>query len=166
MTTIAKDSVVAFHYSVATAEGEQVDASQPGEPLTIMIGYENIIPGLEKQMLGKAKGDKFEATVAPAEAYGEHDPELDLAVPSDNFPANIRSQLQPGMRFRGQHPSRPGEDAVFTVVGTEGDTILVSGNHQLAGKTLVFKIEIDSVRAASPEEIAHGHVHGPGGHHH
>lgn len=166
MTTIAKNSVVAFHYQVATAEGEQVDASQPGEPLTILVGYENIIPGLEKQMVGKTVGDKFEATVAPAEAYGEHNPELDLSVPSSSFPANIRSQLQPGMRFRGESPADPGQDTVFTVVGTDGDNILVTGNHQLAGKTLIFKVEIASVRTASAEELAHGHVHGEGGHHH
>ncbi len=166
MTTIAKDTVVSFHYSLTTPEGEQIDRSQPGEPLTTLIGHQGIIPGLERQLLGKAVGDSFEATVPPAEGYGEHDPELDLVVPISNFPKQYHEQLGPGARFRGPHPTKEGEDAMYTVVQREGDQVFVTGNHELAGKTLVFKIEIASIRAASAEELAHGHVHGAGGHHH
>ena len=165
MSTIAANMVVAFHYKVATSEGEHVDASPAGEPLTILVGHGNIIPGLERQMLGRREGEAFEATVAPEDGYGVVEPELEFAVPKSNFPANVRDRLKPGMGFHGPHPTKDA-DVAYTILAIEGDDVRVSGNHQLAGKTLVFSIEIGAVRQASREELAHGHVHGPGGHHH
>ena len=166
MTAAAADCIVAFHYKVATAEGEHIDASQQGEPLLALIGHGNIIPGLERQLVGKRAGDRFTATIPPGEAYGEHDPRLDLDVPRSNFPANVRAKLQPGMRFTAPHPGDDSAEAMFTIIAVGDATVRVSGNHELAGKTLVFSIEVAEVRPASAEELAHGHAHGPGGHHH
>lgn len=163
---IAKNSVVTMHYEVATSDGEPVDRSSPEHPLTYLHGHGNLIPGLEAVLAGKAKGDKIATEVLPEQAYGEHDPGLDLVVPTNAFPADAQPNLKPGFRFQAEHPGRPGEDLVFTVIKVEGDEVYVSGNHVLAGKTLNFKVEIVDVRAASGEEIAHGHVHGAGGHHH
>ena len=92
---IDKNSVVSFHYSVATTQGEAVDKSEAGEPLVYLHGHGQIVPGLEAAMKGKQAGDKFSATVASKDAYGEHDKELDLQVPLDVFPAEARPQIQP-----------------------------------------------------------------------
>jgi FKBP-type peptidyl-prolyl cis-trans isomerase SlyD len=163
---ITANSVVSFHYKVVTSAGEAVDQSEKGEPLVYLHGHGNIVPGLEKQMIGKKTGDKFTANVAAKEAYGELDKELDLQVPLDVFPPNVRDQIQPGFRFRAEHPTLQGNEVTFTVVQVDDQHAYVSGNHPLAGKDLVFDIEIAEVRAASKEEVSHGHAHGPGGHHH
>jgi FKBP-type peptidyl-prolyl cis-trans isomerase SlyD len=163
---IAKNTVVSMHYKVATAEGEHIDASTPEQPLVFIAGAGNIIPGLDKAIAGKQAGDKVEAVIPPAEAYGEHDSELDLVVAKGAFPKDAHKHLAPGFRFRADHPKQEGAVTMFTVHKIEGEEVFVSGNHELAGKTLNFQVEIVSVRAASAEELAHGHVHGEGGHHH
>lgn len=163
---ISKNTVVAMSYRVATADGELVDQSQPGDPLHFLYGVGQIIPGLEKALAGKNVGDKINATVSPAEGYGEHDPGLDLQLPLDAFPKDAQKQLKPGFRFMAEHPTQEGQQVPFTVHQVEGDQVLVSGNHPLAGQTLNFQVEIVSLRPASAEELSHGHVHGPGGHHH
>jgi FKBP-type peptidyl-prolyl cis-trans isomerase SlyD len=163
---IAAKTVVAIHYRVATADGELVDQSEGGDPLTYLHGVGQIVPGLESALVGKAVGDKVNATVSPEQGYGVADPELDMAVPLDAFPADARKKLAPGFRFMAEHPTKAGEETMFTVHKIENGQALVSGNHPLAGQTLCFQVEIVSVRAATAEESAHGHAHGPGGHHH
>lgn len=163
---IAPKTVVSMSYRVATADGELVDQSGPGEPLHFLYGVGQIIPGLEKALLGKEVGDKVDATVTPEEGYGVHDPELDLVLPLDAFPKNAQAQLKPGFRFLAEHPQQEEQQVAFTVHKVDGDQVMVSGNHPLAGQTLIFQVEIVSLREASAEELAHGHVHGPGGHHH
>jgi FKBP-type peptidyl-prolyl cis-trans isomerase SlyD len=163
---IDKNSVVSFHYSVATTEGEAVDKSEAGEPLVYLHGHGHIVPGLEAAMVGKEAGAKFSATVAPKDAYGEHDKELDLQVPLEVFPPNVRPQIQPGFRFRAEHPTLQGNEVNFTVHQVDAEHAFVSGNHPLAGKSLKFDIEVVEVRPATADELAHGHAHGPGGHHH
>ncbi|MEK7413603.1 MAG: peptidylprolyl isomerase [Planctomycetota bacterium] len=159
-------TVAAIHYKVATAEGEHVDASQPGEPLTFLCGTSQIIIGLEEALIGKSAGDKVSVDVPPERGYGKRDAALDLAVPLDAFPVDVRGKIRAGMQFQAEHPTKEGEQIVFTVQGRRDEEVLVSGNHPLADKTLHFEIEIESVRAASAEEKQHGHAHGPGGHHH
>jgi FKBP-type peptidyl-prolyl cis-trans isomerase SlyD len=163
---IAPDSVVTLHYSVATAEGEEIDRSTPEQPLCYLHGHGNIIPGLEKRLTGQSEGAKFSTEIPPEEAYGVSDPGLDLVVPLDAFPPEARPRVQPGFRFQAERPGQAGGETVFTVVKVEGQEAWVTGNHMLAGKTLLFQIEVLSVRPASAEELAHGHVHGPHGHHH
>lgn len=163
---IAKNTVVSFHYHVATAEGETVDQSREGEPLAYLHGSAQIVPGLEEALDGRKAGDHVETTVPPEKAYGAYDKQLDLRLPLEAFPEEARKEVQPGFRFIAEHPQKDGEQVMFTVHGMQGTDVLVSGNHPLAGQTLLFKIDVVEVRAASAEELAHGHVHGPGGHHH
>ena len=160
MTAIANNHVVSFHYTLTNAEGEQLDKSQ-GEPLVYLQGAGNIIPGLEKALLGKTTGDKFTITIPAAEAYGEYNTDLVQEVPAQMFQGI--ENIEVGMQFQAQT-----DDGVqiVTVKAIEGDNIIVDANFPLAGQDLTFDVEIAEVRDASAEEIEHGHVHGAGGHHH
>ncbi len=163
---IAKGTVAAIHYKVATAEGEHIDASLPGQPMPFMYGTGQIIIGLEEALLGKQAGDAISVEITPERAYGLRNADLDMAVPISAFPADVRESIKPGMQFQAEHPTKAGETVTFTIHGRRGDEVLVSGNHPLADKTLHFEVTVDSVRAATREEREHGHSHGPGGHHH
>jgi FKBP-type peptidyl-prolyl cis-trans isomerase SlyD len=158
---IAQNSVAAFHYTLTDDQGQIIDSSAGRDPLTYLHGSGQIVPGLEKQMEGRSAGDKFSADVAPEEGYGVHHPELMQEVPREAFQGV--EDIQPGMQFQGRGPQ--GEINV-TVTRVENDKVFIDGNHPLAGKTLHFAIEVADVREASAEELAHGHVHGAGGHHH
>lgn len=158
---IAAQAVVAFHYTLTDDAGEVIDSSVGHEPLTYLQGSGQIVPGLERQMEGHSHGDKFTAQVSPEEGYGQPHPELLQQVPRSAFPG--ADDVQPGMRFQGRSPQ--GELNVI-VTKVEGDTVFIDGNHPLAGKTLHFAVEVTDVRAATAEELEHGHVHGAGGHAH
>ena len=158
---IARDSVAAFHYTLTDDQNQVIDSSAGRDPLTYLHGGGQIVPGLEKQLEGRSAGDKFTADVVPEEGYGVHHPELMQEVPRSAFQGV--EDIQPGMQFQGCGPQ--GEINV-TVTRVEDDKVFIDGNHPLAGKTLHFAIEVTDVRAASEEELAHGHVHGAGGHHH
>jgi len=158
---IEKDTVVSIHYTLTDNDGNQLDSSQGQDPLVYLQGHHNIIPGLEKELEGKAKGDKLIAKIAPAEAYGEVNAELVQEVPRGQFedPAN----LQIGMQFQVGTDAGP---MLLSITALTDETVTVDGNHPLAGVTLNFDVEVTEVRTATAEEIEHGHVHGPGGHHH
>lgn len=158
---VAADKVVVIHYTLKNAEGQVLDSSSGGEPLAYIHGSGNIIPGLEEALEGKATGDRLQVSVAPEKGYGVHSPDLVQQVPKRAFQGI--GQLQPGMRFTAQTEHGPRQVVVTRVAG---DMITVDGNHPLAGQTLEFEVEIAAVRDASQEELEHGHVHGPGGHHH
>jgi len=152
---IAKDTVASFHYTLTDDSGEILDASEEGKPFAYLHGHEQIIPGLEAALEGKAAGDAFEVTLAPEDAYGEHDPALVERVPREAFQGVER--IEPGMMFQAQTPD--GGVQVVRVVNVDGDEVVVDGNHPLAGRTLRFKVRVVNVRAATEDEIAHGHVH-------
>lgn len=158
---IGPNAVVSIHYRLTNSAGEELDASAAGQPLTYLHGFSNIIPGLENELAGKVAGDAFDVTVQPEDGYGARRDDLQQAVPRDAFPEP--DSLQPGMRF-----SAESDHGVMSVVVTAvtDETVTVDANHPLAGEVLHFKGTIEAVRAASPEELSHGHVHGPGGHHH
>lgn len=158
---IGPNSVVSIYYELTNDAGEVLDASQQGEPLTYLHGAHNIIPGLEKQLLGKTTGDALQVKVQPEEGYGILQPELMQQVPRDAFPDP--DNIAVGMRF-----SAESDDGHVSVVVTEvtDSTVTVDGNHPLAGVVLNFDIKIADVRSATAEEISHGHVHTPGHHHH
>nr|WP_298250202.1 peptidylprolyl isomerase [uncultured Halomonas sp.] len=158
---IAQNSVVAFHYTLTNDAGEVLDSSEGREPLTYLHGAGNIIPGLEKELEGRVAGDKLNATIAPAEGYGEKQDQLVQEVPRDAF-QGVES-IEPGMQFQAQTEGGP---LMVTVTQVGGDTVTVDGNHPLAGQTLNFDVEVASVREASDEEAEHGHVHGEGGQEH
>lgn len=158
---IAQNAVAAFHYTLTDDDGQVIDSSAGREPLTYLHGSGQIVPGLEKQMEGRAAGDKFTAHVAPEEGYGVRHEELMQEVPRAAFQGV--EDIQPGMQFQGNGPE--GQVNV-TVTKVENDVVFIDANHPLAGKTLHFAIEVTDVRGATEEELAHGHAHGAGGHHH
>ncbi len=158
---IAAQCVARFHYTLTNSKGEVLDQSQEGQPLAYLHGGGNIIPGLEKALVGKAVGDKLKVTVAPGEGYGEKRLELIQQVPREAFQGI--DTIETGMAFQAQSAQGPMRVVVTAV---DADTITVDGNHPLAGETLHFDVEITEVRAATEEETSHGHVHGEGGHHH
>lgn len=158
---VAERCVVSLHYKLTNDRGEVLDSSEGGEPLTYMHGYGNIIVGLETALVGSRVGDRLEVRVEPAQGYGERDERLIQQVPRRSFQGV--KDLKTGMRFQTQGPNGP---ASVVVTRVAGDMVTVDGNHALAGEPLNFAVEITGVRAASDEEIQHGHVHGAGGHHH
>lgn len=158
---IAQDSVVSIHYTLTSDAGEVLDSSSGGEPLAYLQGHGNLIPGLERELQGKQSGDKLKVRIAPADAYGEHDAELIQEVPRTAFQGV--TDIQVGMQFQAQSNDGP---RTVTITKVADDTVTVDGNHPLAGQHLNFEVEVTDVRSATDEELSHGHVHGPGGHHH
>ena len=157
--TVAADTVVSIHYTL-TLEGQVVDSSDGREPLQYLHGHGNIVPGLESQIAGRRLGDRFNAEVAPEDGYGIHDPDRVVQAPRGAFPDDV--ELAPGMQFQTEDEDGDPMTVVVTAVGDEEVTI--DTNHPLAGKTLSFDIQVAAIRAATSEELEHGHVHGPGGH--
>ena len=157
MTKIEKDAVASVHYTGTLPEsGEVFDSSEGRDPLTFLVGHKQMIPGFEEELMGAEKGERRTFTLDPERAYGEKIPEAIQQIPSEMF-GDITPE--PGMTL--MYDVGP-----FNVVSVEGDTVTVDFNHKLAGETLQFSVEVVDVRAATEEEIAHGHAHGPGGHNH
>ncbi|TCO73713.1 FKBP-type peptidyl-prolyl cis-trans isomerase [Chromatocurvus halotolerans] len=158
---IDRNTVVTFHYTLRNAAGDQLETSRGGDPSAYLHGAGNILPGLEKDMEGRTAGDIFSVSLTAQDAYGERDPERQQRVPVKHLV--FKGRLRPGMLVQ-----------INTDKGRRAATVIKAGkfsadldtNHPLAGQDLVFDIEIVDVRAASREEIAHRHVHGPGGHQH
>jgi FKBP-type peptidyl-prolyl cis-trans isomerase SlyD len=159
---VSKDKVVAIDYTLTNNQGQVIDSSQGREPLTYLHGKGSIIPGLEKELEGKAAGDSLKVAVRPEEGYGNHDPQMVQSVPKAAFKGI--EDIKAGMQFQAQGPG--GQTRVVTVTKVENDQVTVDANHPLAGQTLNFDVTIKNIREASPEELSHGHVHGPGGHQH
>lgn len=157
---IEKDRAVRFHYSVGEVGQPATESSNGGEPLAILIGHGNIIPGLEKAMEGREAGETFSVDVPAAEAYGERREGLSQRIPKKHFG---EQRLMPGMQVVLQTNFGP---RAVTIEKVGMSVVDVDLNHPMAGKDLHFDIEIVDVREASAEEVEHGHVHGDGGHHH
>lgn len=158
---ITKDSVVSITYQLANSAGEVLE--QTDEPISYLHGgYDNIFPTVEEQLHGRSAGESLTVILEPEFAFGEYDAELVRVEPKDRFPV---PDVEVGMQFEGE--SDDGEDMLlYTVTEVTDDTIVVDGNHPLAGQTLKFTCTVTEVRPASEEEISHGHVHGEHGHHH
>lgn len=159
--SIENGKVVTIHYTLTSDDGETLDTSAGGEPLAYLHGANNIVPGLEAALTGKAVGDTLETRVPPEQGYGPRVGEPE-AVPRAAFPDDI--ELAAGMLFSAETPD--GRRVSFQVDRIEDDVVYVDHNHPLAGAHLNFSVEVVAVRDASEEERAHGHPHGPGGHHH
>jgi FKBP-type peptidyl-prolyl cis-trans isomerase SlyD len=158
---VAENAVVSFHYTLTDERGQEVESSFGREPLAILAGHGNVIPGVENAMTGRGAGDRFQVTVPPEQAYGERREGYTQRVPKKFF--RDADKLKPGMQTALQTQDGP---RIVTVAKIGSSVIDVDLNHPMAGHTLNFDIEIVEVREASAEELAHGHVHGPGGHHH
>lgn len=159
--TITTGSVVLFDYTLTDDEKEVIDSSKDGGPLAYLHGEGQIVKGLEKAMEGRRAGDSFSITVPPEEAYGLPDPEKIAVVTADQIEGG--EDLEEGMQLEASNDE--GEQIVV-VSKIEGNKVTLDGNHPLAGMTLHFDIAIREVRDATTEELDHGHVHGPGDHHH
>ncbi|MFZ5561045.1 MAG: FKBP-type peptidyl-prolyl cis-trans isomerase [Pseudomonadota bacterium] len=158
---IANNVVASIEYTLTDDQGTVIDSSVGGEPLSYLHGAGNIVPGLEDALAGKKVGDSFKVSIPPAEGYGEKNDALLQVVPRSMF--HGVDQVEAGMQFHAQTDYGM---QVITVTQVEGDNVTVDGNHPLAGQTLNFDVKVLEVRAASEAELEHGHVHGPGGHHH
>ncbi len=158
---IEKDKVALIDYTVKTTEGQLVDTSEGNEPLAFLCGFNNIIPGLESALMGKQAGDQVSVEVQPEDAYGQRRDEMVKEVPLTAFQGV--EKIEAGMQFQAESPNGP---QLIMVTQVDGDMVTVDGNHPLAGIALSFDVTVKEVRAASAEELAHGHIHGVGGHHH
>lgn len=159
---IAKNAVVSLTYQLADADGTVIEKA--GDPISYLHGgYDGIFPTVEEALEGKNIGDKFSVSMEPDDAFGEYEHELVRAEPRDMFPKEVAV----GMQFEGGAEGDDDEDfMLYTVTEVTDDEVTVDGNHPLAGKSLVFSGTVTGVRAASAEELTHGHVHGEGHHHH
>lgn len=157
---IAKNTVVTLEYTVRDSDGNMIDDGE--HPLVYLHGgYDGIFPLLEDALHGKKVGERFQVKLQPEDAFGDYDEELVLVEEVGQFPENI----EVGMSF--ERVTDDGEeDLVYRITDIADGKVVVDGNHPLAGIALIFDGSVASVRAASKEEITHGHVHGEGGHHH
>ncbi|MCE3005180.1 MAG: peptidylprolyl isomerase [Xanthomonadaceae bacterium] len=158
---IDNNTVASFHYDLADAAGNRIESSRGGQPLAVLHGAGNVIPGVEAALAGRSVGERFSVTVPPEQGYGERREGLTQRVPKKYF--------RDGQRLRAGDTtmlSTLDGQRVVTVVKVGQSVIDVDLNHPMAGRTLVFDIEVVAVREATAEEIAHGHAHEPGGHAH
>lgn len=160
--TIAANKVVSFHYTLKDSQDEVLENSREGDPMAYLHGHGNIIAGLEKAFEGKAEGEQFSVTLAPADAYGERVEGSIQRIPMKHLHAP-KGKLRAGMVVGVETDQGIRQVTVLKVGKFNVD---VDTNHPLAGETLTFEIDVVSVRDASEEEISHGHAHGVGGHQH
>ncbi len=152
---IGDNAVVSIHYTLTDDDGAVLDSSEGAEPLNYLHGAGNIIPGLEKALVGKTAGATLKVSVAPEEGYGDVQPDLLQQVPLAAFQGV--ETVEPGMAFEA-HDAQ-GNVRSVVVKSVDDETVVVDANHPLAGVQLNFDVEVVAIRDATDEEIAHGHVH-------
>ena len=156
---ISKDCAITLHYKVANTQGKMLEQSQ--EPIAYLHGgYGNIFPAVEEALQDQEAGFRATLDLTAEQAFGARDQALLQSIPKSEFP--------PGIKVGGQLEGRDanGNARAFTVLKIKGDQVFLDGNHPLAGQALRFSLQVLDVRAASEEEVAHGHVHGAHGHQH
>ena len=157
---VTKDTVVTLTYELLDADGELIESSDA--PIAYLHGgYDGIFPLVERALAGKTVGEQCRVRLEPEDAFGDYDAELVRLEPREKFPGN----LEVGMRFEGRG-EESGATVIYTVTDVAEDKVVVDGNHPLAGQTLQFSCTVTGVRAATEEELAHGHVHAEGSHQH
>jgi FKBP-type peptidyl-prolyl cis-trans isomerase SlyD len=159
---VTENTVVSIHYTLRDDSQIELDSSRGSDPLLYLHGHSQIVPGLEKALVGKKTGDKVLASVTPSDGYGEYDPDLTSKVAKKQFPKG--ASLSVGEMF--EFSNAKGEPVVVRIAAVDGEDVTVDANHPLAGKTLHFDVEIVDVRAATKEELEHGHAHPGDGHYH
>ena len=159
--TIRRDRVALFHYSIRDESGSEIESNRDGAPAAVLYGRGGTLRGVEQALAGRVAGDRFDVRVPPELGFGVRRDDWTERVSKRYFQKNTR--LKPGMvvSLRTETGMR-----TVTVVKVGGKMVDVDLNHPMAGATLDFDIEVVDVREATPEELSHGHVHGPGGHHH
>ena len=156
-----KDRVVIFHYVLRDTDGTELESSHGGDAMAALMGHGNVMAGVEEAMAGRTGGEHLEVTLTPEQAFGERRENWQQRVQKKHVPK--ASRLRPGMQTQLQTNDGP---RVVTVVKVGSSVVDVDLNHPFAGKTLTFAIDLVDVREASADELAHGHAHGVGGHHH
>jgi FKBP-type peptidyl-prolyl cis-trans isomerase SlyD len=157
---VEKNTVVSLNYELSDADGQVIEKTD--SPIEYLHGgYDGIFPLVEKALAGKQAGESCRVRLEPDDAFGEYDAGLVHLEPRDKFPGDVKV----GMQFEGKGVET-GTTLVYTVTDVAEDKVVVDGNHPLAGKALDFNCTVAGVRVATQEEMSHGHVHGPHGHHH
>ncbi|MCL4271358.1 MAG: peptidylprolyl isomerase [Anaerolineales bacterium] len=159
--TVQDGLVVSMDYKL-TVDGQVLDSSDEAGPLQFLVGYGNIIPGLENEMMGMKIGDSKEVTVQPEDGYGEFDDEAFMEVPRSEFPADM--QLEEGLELHVT--DQDGNHQAAYVAEFDDKNVKLDFNHPLAGAVLNFHVKVIALREPTAEELDHGHVHEDGHHHH
>lgn len=162
--TVSENMIASVHYTGTLPEnGEVFDSSEGRDPLTFLVGHKQMIPGFEEEIMGAKVGERNEFTLTSDRAYGERDPAAVMELPREQFKQlEEQAKLETGMQLVAQMPHGP---APFTIKDLTDEVVTADFNHALAGQSLTFSVEVVALRAASEEEISHGHAHGPDGHH-
>jgi FKBP-type peptidyl-prolyl cis-trans isomerase SlyD len=169
MSQASSRTVIGFHYTLKNDAGEVLDSSRNeagsdksgGHPMLYLSGSGQILPKLDAQLAKMKVGEAKSVKLSPKDGYGEVDARLKMNVKLSQFPEG--TEVKKGLQFRiNSEPNSP----MFRVINVLGEEVFIDGNHPLAGQSLHFDVEVTESRAASEEEIAHGHAHGAGGHHH
>jgi len=159
---VLNNKVITFNYKLKDEKGNLLDSTDNGGPFSFITGNQQILPGLEEVLSGMIIGSKKNVKLAAADAYGEYDNNAIQKLNRGMFPEE--AELEIGRTYFAHSPE--GKQLQFVITEIEKENITVNFNHPLAGKDLEFDVELLDVRDATPEEVSHGHVHGPGGHHH
>ena len=167
MSLVEQNSVVSVNYTGTYPQtGEVFDSSEGRDPLTFLVGHKQMILGFEQEMLGATVGETRKFTLTPDEAYGHRDEAATQDVQRSDFPdtVDVEQALEQGIPLGAYNEE--GQPMQFRIVAIEGDIVKIDFNHPMAGETLNFSVDVVAIREATSEELEHGHVHGPGGHHH
>lgn len=157
---IVKDAVVSLTYELFGSDGGLLERTE--RPVSYLHGgHDGIFPRVEEALEGKEAGFECRVNLEPDDAFGEYDADLVRVEARELFPASVKV----GMQFEGSVDD-PEQSHIYTVTNVTAEKVVVDGNHPLAGRSLVFACIVTAVRPASDEELTHGHVHGPEGHHH
>jgi FKBP-type peptidyl-prolyl cis-trans isomerase SlyD len=156
---ITKDTIVTLSIRASDTQGRVIEDGQTPQAY-LHGGHGNTLPGIEQALAGREAGYEAQLTLTPEQAFGVRDESLVTTIPKTQFPPGVKV----GGQLRGADDQ--GREQVFTVVKIKGPVVHLDGNHPLAGQTLRVALKVLEVRAASVEEIAHGHAHGAHGHHH
>jgi FKBP-type peptidyl-prolyl cis-trans isomerase SlyD len=152
---VAKDRVVAIDYTIRDVDGNVVESTDGAKPFVYLHGHEQIVPGIEVALDGHAAGESLDVSLAPDEAYGDHDPKAIVLLPRRAFPPGQEPEV--GDLYRASRAD--GKPVIFSILDVSDQTVVIDANHPLAGQTLSVHVEVIAVRTATDDERRHEHVH-------
>jgi len=171
MTAISENKVVSLTYElkILNEDGEQtlVETADTDNPMVFLFGVSGLPEKFEENLEGKQEGETFSFSLEAEEGYGEYDENALVPIPKNVF--EVDGKIDDEMLQVGNYipmADNEGNHMQGRVTKIQGDEVVMDFNHPLAGMKMFFDGKVISVREATPEEIAHGHVHGEGGHHH